>query len=118
MFILTMSDIDNVVNYVFTLLESDTSTTTVGSSVAITECDAYCIKGLTGTDTTGLAKIDVATAGKPLTCTDATDEGCVFVWVYRGSKRYAWLHATVGNVAFTPRVLVIQSNSRRQPFIA
>ena len=99
--------------YVFTLTENNTGTTTDGSAVAITQCDAKVVDG----NATFQAKIAAATAGKPFTMTGNADEEHLYAWEYTGDMRYVKLTATVGAQAITPRMVAIQSGQRRGPFL-
>jgi len=108
MMVLYFADISNAVVYTFQVFESDTSATDAGT--AVTDANQVTCHRDDNTNT------EWSATTATLTLTGAASENHTYTFQYTGNKRWAQLTCGAGaGEDFTPGVLYIRAQGRRQP---
>ena len=110
MMMLSFADLDNVVNYVFTMYESDTQEAVPSATMTVVVHSQMRVQRHDGSQTLCPATTAV------LSLTQASDEDNIYLFEYFGVRRFILLVASgVANVNIQPNLTWIQANPRRGP---
>ena len=111
MFILSSADDNSTPDYVFRLMESNTSVTDAGTNVAAAD---MIVHGRIAA--TGLVSDGEIAAGVLTTTADASED-VVYIFEYIGDMRWVRLQSTVGTKTNHFTCTVIKSHFRRGPVV-